>query len=433
MPSRVEMRLLAERGLRGVVVAVLVFLLWRSLFYKESSALRENVGGRPSSEALSTWSNRSTAPGKIHVQLDSVPSPLERAWLRALAGAGSAVTWSGNLPPVMIEAQPVASPTGGVKARVAAPTGSTVVIGDDVGVLDTLRAVNSGAALTLNSSVGGLTGRMAGATASTIPRDSVVLHKALVIGDANWESKFVVAALEEAGWKVDALIRVAPSVDVTQGSTAAIDTSRYSAVVALDGSASPYASRLVDYVQSGGGVVLAPPAAAADGMSSLRIGGVGQPPSDARAIQASGAVNLETLSLAPITSLRNDAIPLEKRGSSIAVAARRIGAGRILQLGYEDTWRWRMGGSDGAIRDHRMWWSGLLSSVAYAPRVPRTVETQQDEAPFASLVASIGPRSGQEVGANLGTSRSRWMVWLFIFLATALISEIASRRSRGAR
>src|SRR5207248_4874175 len=141
---------------------------------------------------------------------------------------------------------------------------------------------------------------------------------------------------------------------------------------------------LVDYAQSGGGVILAPQAAAADGMGSLRIGGVGQPPSDARAIQASGAVNLATLSLAPITSLRNDAVPLEKRGSSVAVAARRIGAGRILQLGYEDTWRWRMGGSDGAVRDHRMWWSGLLSSVAYAPRAPRFTETQQDEAPLAS-------------------------------------------------
>src|SRR5437762_9466762 len=101
MLSRVEMRVLAERGLRGIVVAILVFLLWKSLFYKESSTVQENAVGRPSIEALSTWSNRSNAPGKLHVQLDTVPSPLERAWLRALAGAGSAVTWSGNLPRLM--------------------------------------------------------------------------------------------------------------------------------------------------------------------------------------------------------------------------------------------------------------------------------------------------------------------------------------------
>src|SRR5260221_12504209 len=145
---------------------------------------------------------------------------------------------------------------------------------------------------------------MAGATASTVPRDSVVLHKVLVISDANWESKFVVAALEEAGWKVDALIRVAPSVNVTQGSMAAIDTAGYSAVVALDGSASPYANRLADYVQSGGGVVLAPQAAAVDAMSSLGIGGVGQPPSHARAIQESGPVNLASHSPDAITTFR---------------------------------------------------------------------------------------------------------------------------------
>jgi hypothetical protein len=308
------------------------------------------------------------------------------------------------------------------------------VIADEVGVLDTLRATNSGAAFTLSSSVGALTGRAKGASASTIPRDSVVLHKVLVIGDANWESKFVVAALEEEGWKVDALIRVAPTVDVTQGATAAIDTSRYSVVVALDGSASPYASRIMNYAQSGGGVVLGPQGASTDAMSLLRVGAIGQPPSDARAIQASGSVNLATLSLAPITSLRNDAVPLDKRGSSIAVAARRVGAGRVLQLGYEDTWRWRMGGTDGAVRDHRMWWSGLLSSVAYAPRIPRVMAPAVvDEAPTASLISAIGPRTEQSNVPDLQSSKSRWIIWLFIILAVGLVSETASRRLRGAR
>ena len=180
--------------------------------------------------------------------------------------------------------------------------------------------------------------------------------------------------------------------------------------------------------------MLAPQAAASDAMSPLRVGTVGQPPSDARAIQASGSVSLATLSLAPIMSLRNDAVPLDKRGSSTAIAARRMGAGRILQLGYEDTWRWRMGGSDGAIRDHRMWWSGLLSSVAYAPRIPRAISTSRpDEAPVASLVATIGPRTEASAGTQLATSKSYWLAWLFILLVTLLISEIASRRLRGAR
>ena len=342
----------------AIVIAVLAGMLWQSL-RKQPEAGNPEVSARGLAGVLPNWSRLSSAPNRVHVQLDSVPSSLERAWLGALAGAGSSVTWSGDLPALMIDAQPVASPTGGIKARVAAPSGSSVVMGDDVGVVDTVRAANAGAALALSSAAGSLTARVKGSVASTIPRDSVVLHKVLVIGDAGWESKFVVAALEEEGWKVDAFIRVAPGVDVTQGSAALIDTSRYSAVVALDGAASPYANRIIEFARSGGGVVLSPQAAALDALAPLRAGAVGGAASEARAIQASGSVNLATLALAPITSLRSDAIPLEKRGGAVAIAARRIGAGRALQFGYEDTWRWRMGGSEGAVRDHRVWWTGL--------------------------------------------------------------------------
>jgi len=432
MPSRAETRLRAESVLRGIVIAVLVGLLWQSL-RKQPEAGNADVGARGLA-ALSSWTTSSSAPGRVHVQLDSAPSALERAWLRALAGSGSRVTWSGDLPALMIGSQPVASPTGGIRARVAAPSGSAVVIGDDVGVVDTVRAQNAGAALLLSSDADKLDARVKGSVASTSLRDSVVLHKVLVIGDAGWESKFVVAALEEEGWKVDAFIRVAPDVDVTQGSAAPIDTSRYSAVVALDGAASAYANRIIEFAQSGGGVVLSPQAAALDALAPLRAGAGGGAVSEARAIQASGSVNLGTLALAPITSLRSDAIALEKRGAAVAIAARRINAGRALQFGYEDTWRWRMGGSEGAVRDHRVWWTGLVSSVAYAPRVPRQVAvTAVDEAPTASLVAAIGPPVHESSVANLNNSSRPWMVWFFVLLSLALIGEVASRRLRGAQ
>jgi hypothetical protein len=425
------MRVVAERVLRGIVIAILAGLLWQSL-HEQPAAVNPDVSGRGLAGVLPQWSTLSRAPGRIHVQLDNVPSPTERAWLRALAGSGSSVTWSGDLPALMIGAQPVASPTGGIRARIAAPSESAVVMGDDVGVVDTVRAQNAGATLILSSAAGQLNARVKGSVASTIPHDSVMLNKVLVIGDAGWESKFVVAALEEEGWKVDAFIRVAPGVEVTQGSAAPIDTSRYSAVVALDGAASSYANRIVEFVRSGGGVVLSPQAAAVDGMAPLRTGAVSGATSEGRAIQASGSVNLSTLSLAPIASLRGDAVPLEKRGSAVAIAARRINAGRALQLGYEDTWRWRMSGSDGSVRDHRMWWTGLLSSVAYAPRVPRSLATSLvDEAPMASLVAAIGPPVEESNIANLATSESHWMIWLFLLVSLALLGEIASRRMRG--
>jgi hypothetical protein len=233
---------------------------------------------------------------------------------------------------------------------------------------------------------------------------------------------------------VDAFIRVAPSVDVIQGSTAVIDTSRYSAVVALDGGASPYASRIVEFARSGGGVVLTPQAAPLDAIATLRAGVVGRPTSEARAIQSGGSVSLAVLALAPITALGSDAVPLERRAGTVAIAARRSGAGRSLQLGYQDTWRWRMGGDEEAVRDHRILWTGLVSSVAYAPLVrPATAATSSDEAPISQLVGAIGPNTPVGVVSPLSVKATVWIAWLFVLLAIGLGGEVASRRLRGAR
>jgi hypothetical protein len=432
MRSHAEMRVRVEQVLRGIVIVVLAAMLWQSLHARVDSGGRAVSARGIGRATLANWSSFAKAPGKIHLQLDSVPSSIERAWLGAIAGAGSSVTWSGDLPALMIDAQPVASPAGGTKLLVAAPSGSPVVMSDEVGVIDTLRPHDLGASVTLNSIAHHLTGRAKNSVASTVARDSVVLHKILVIGEAGWESKFVVAALEEEGWKVDALIRVAPGVDVTQGSSA-IDTSGYSAVVALDAGASPYANRIVEFARNGGGVILGPAAASLDAMASLRSGAIGRSTPAARGAQSGGLITLSTLPLVPITSLRNDATPFEKRGAAVAIAAERIGAGRVLQLGYEDTWRWRMSGGDGAVRDHRLWWTRLVSSVAYAPRSPRPSSTiSTDEAPMIGLVTAVGSASLLEATSGLSGNRSDPMVWLFVLLTLGLIGEIASRRLRGA-
>ncbi|MFL5486921.1 MAG: hypothetical protein ACJ8AJ_00410, partial [Gemmatimonadaceae bacterium] len=412
MPSRVELRIRAEQALRGVVIAALVVLLWQSLHEEASSVARSISARAVSRPSLEQWSKTPRPAAAIHVQLDSVPTPLERAWLRALAVAGSRVTWSGNLPPLMIEAQPVAAPTGGTRVLVASADRSSVVVSDDIGVIDTVATKSAGAVLTLSSVVGSVRARVNGSVATTMPRDSVLLHRVLVIGNAGWESKFVVAALEEEGWKVDARIRVAPAVDVTQGLPAVIDTSRYSAVIALDDAASPYANRIIAFARAGGGVVLGSQAASLDAMAPLRVGSVGRATSEARALQASGSVNLATLSLAPITSVRTDAVTLDKRAGVTAVAARRFNAGRVLQLGYEDTWRWRMGGADEAIRDHRLWWTELVSSVAYAPMSTRS-PVATDDAPLADLIAAVGASAAHGFAGNVPLTQSTWSFWLF--------------------
>jgi hypothetical protein len=334
----------------------------------------------------------------------------------------------------MIDAQPVASPEGGIRMRMAAPADSKVEIADEAGAIDSIQASEAGASLTVASAVGRLVGRVANSTATTTLSDSIALRKVLVIGSAGWESKFVVAALEESGWKVDAFIRVAPGVDVTQGSIASIDTARYSAVVALDNSVAPYAERIVGFARSGGGVVLGPGAAVLAAIAPLRSGGVGDASAPAQVTNISGSVTRGTLVMAPILQPRSDAIPLERRSETVALAARRFGAGRVLQSGYEDTWRWRMAGAESSVRDHRGWWTELVSNVAYAPRVSlpnRALDA--DAAPVADLVSALGPSTNPADVARSGLHPSHWASWLFALMSLALIAEVASRRLRGAR
>jgi hypothetical protein len=262
-------------------------------------------------------------------------------------------------------------------------------------------------------------------------RDSLLIHKVLVIGSAGWESKFVIAALEEEGWKVDAVIHIAPGIDVRQGDPTSIDTAHYSAVIALDTAAANFANRIGDYVQSGGGVVLTPEAASLGAIAPLRAGSVGRPTSVGN---APATLTLASLPVSPITP-RDDAIALSQRGSVTTLAARRFGAGRVLQIGYEDTWRWRMNGGDNGLREHRQWWSNLLSEVAYAPRIPRMGSTldagDDDPAPLADLVAKIGPATTSRTAAGLYSSEN-WVSWVFILFVVSLVAEVASRRTRGA-
>jgi hypothetical protein len=419
-----------------MVIAALLAMLWQML-----RAPRDSVGATISKRGLGgnvlgKWSGMAIAPERIHLLLDSAPTPVDRAWLAALAGAGSRVTWSGDVEPLMIDASPVAAPAGGTKVLVTAPRASLVVLSDEIGTIDTIRTLGVGASIALKGAKPRLIARAIGVAASTTVADSVALHKVAVIGSAGWESKFVIAALEEEGWKVDAFIRVAPGVDVTQGSAAAIDTSRYSAVVALDSAAAPYATRIAEFVRQGGGLVMEPGAALLDGMSALRAGNVGNVRSSSGDRQGNESMNEGTLPLRPILSLRGDAIPLQNRNGSVTLAARRVRAGRVLHTGYDETWRWRMDGGDDGVRDHRLWWTDLLSKVAYAAEAPRpssvatTALDTDDEAPLADLIASIGPAS-PDVSAHLSGTTWSWMIALFLLLALALLTEVTSRRSRG--
>jgi len=381
--------------------------------------------------ALRSWSIAGIAPDRAAIQLDSTPTPAARDWMKALAHSGTQVAWKGNLPPTAVSVQPIASPRGGLRVLAAAPNANRVAINDDLGLIEGASAHSGGASFDVPSASGNLVAITGGSKAKSDPADSIRIGRVLVLGAAGWEAKFVVAALEENGWKVDADMRVAPSVDVTQGSTASIDTARYSAVIALDGSAASRASDIARYVNSGGGLILAGTATSLEAFAGLRAGATGNIQTASILEAEPGTATLKSLALVPIVSLKPDAIRLDSRDGVTTSAARRHNSGRVLQAGYVDTWLWRMSGGDNGPADHRNWWTKSISSVAYAP-VVKEAAVGNDNAPVARLIEALGPQSQTATSlASHARSISLWL--LFAILSISLLGEWASRRLRGSR
>jgi hypothetical protein len=112
----------------------------------------------------------------------------------------------------------------------------------------------------------------------------------------------------------------------------------------------------------------------------------------------------------------------------------------VLQLGYEDSWRWRLEGDDAAPAAHRRWWSAVVGSVAHAPVVARrpvaagALRTRLDPAPRAALVRALGPATAGERGGPTVARGGRVPDSLLLVVALlALLLEWSSRRLRGAR
>src|SRR5690606_41870804 len=85
---------------------------------------------------------------------------------------------------------------------------------------------------------------------------------------------------------------------------------------------------------------------------------------------------------------------LARRGDDAAAAAWRVGEGKVIQVGYLDTWRWRLAGAgDDTMAELRAWWAAMVSSGAYAPRFPIHVAAAPEPTPLASHVAALGPPS----------------------------------------
>ena len=146
------------------------------------------------------------------------------------------------------------------------------------------------------------------------------------------------------------------------------------------------------------------------------------------------------LDLVPIVTLATGSVPLESRDGRVAVAARRIGAGRVIQVGYDNTWLWRMAGDDESPAAHRRWWSGLLSGlVPQRAPISRVVATAEhdtlDAAPVAALARDLGlPAVGRSaITANASPSllAALDLRWLLSVTLLSLVASWILRRWRG--
>ncbi|MHB1225344.1 MAG: hypothetical protein ACYC2G_15050 [Gemmatimonadaceae bacterium] len=431
-----------EVVLRLVALAAIVLVLVRTLG-RDDTGGGVRAAGDAVPAALARWSADPELT-EAHVSFDALPSNGVRQWIRALRASGVAVGYDlPTLAPLAVGVEAVADPARALRVLVAAPTDLAVEVRDALGVLDTLRAAAAGAELAGTALASPVTATGPGIAASAAVPDSLLLRPLLVLGRAGWESKFTIAALEERGWTVIARISVAPDVDVVQGAMPPLDTARLSAVIALDETAAPLAPAIARYVRSGGGLVLALDASRLPALAAIAPAraGVALPlASD----QLAGAEARRGLPLHALTALRDDALALESRGDAVAVAARRAGAGRVVQLGYDETWRWRMAGPAGAPAAHRAWWAALVAGVASTAVAEAAPDDSTgsaavgrgaalDDAPLARLIAAVGAPTAPPAVGRAAVTPTPLPWWALAVATAALLGEWASRRLRGVR
>ena len=421
-----------ELACRVVAVALLGWALWISLRPEKQLANNAQLDAEELPEALHRWAI-GPAPDSVHVGLDSLPAAQWRDWLVALRRAGSAVGWSGAVVPLAIAVEPVNAPAGGARLLIAGSPGDSVAVRDALGPLDTLHLTSAGGAVRVPALAEPAQASLGSVLARAVPHDSLVPGAVLVIGTAGWEARYAIAALEESGWQVDARLTIGPGLIVRRGTAGAVDTTRYAAVIALDSAAANDSRRLVSFVREGGGLVLSGIAARLPGLRGIAPGQPG-----ARVRPAVVAFTAETPRLAlgfyPVARLAADAVVLESRNGAPTIAARREGPGRVVQLGYDESWRWRMQGGQGGMEAHRQWWSSLVASAALVRGGRRDLSGMPADAaaPLVAVVAALGesvPRLESPAALPGRAGPDGWMLVISLLL---LLLEWASRRLRGA-
>lgn len=437
-----EWRLWSERSARAIALLALAAAWWLTgrPFAPDVQATEAAVRA----DDVRVLAAAASDPRRttLDLSLSAVPNAATRAVLHAAKQADVRVFWhpeADALPAVALGASPLVDPGGGTRVRASTSDSSPVLLSDSLGWLDSTAVSAGGVQWPVQGEARALRVGQRGTVAEVAAVASPRLGRVRLFAAAGWESRFAVDALEEAGWEVDAEFSIAPRVAVTSGAPAALDTARYAAVIALDSTAWSSAAAIARYVASGGGVVLFPGAAEGRAFAAVRLGSVGLPlvgiPGGLR-----GPTPRTGLSVYPIGGLSDDAVVLERdarEGAPVAVVAARRGAGRVVQVGWTESWEWRMLGGDDAVAAHRDWWRALVQRAAYAPSLnslARWSPLPGAAAPLADLVARVGvPREATAEAEADGSVPSPAPAWLFLVAAVALLTEWWSRRLRGAR
>ncbi len=444
MPSRAELRVPVEWALRGALVVALATALWRSVQPATASSLTRTVAASALGRELGgvVADPRVTT---VDVAIDVMPTRADRDMLVASRRAGMLVRWHDLPPALAIEVVRGREPDARSRVLVVAEDSAALALADSAGLIDTVRATG-GATIDVATIVGSVRVQQ-GAFSAVVLSDAKDLllgvpgagpslrsgrqpspGAVLVLGRADWEGKFVMSALDEAGWQVRASLPVAPGVAVRDDGVLPLDTSRYDVVVALDSSASAYGAAIARFVAEGGGLVASGEALDLESIRTLVPGRAGSR-LPGRILLAGDSVRPRDLPLRPVTLTRADAMTLDRQPAGAALVARRAGMGRVLAVGYDESWRWRMLGGASGLPAHRAWWSGAAGSVA---RERVTAQPSgSDAAPLASLVSALG---GPVAAAATRVQRDRdaLPLLLLILIASCLLAETASRRFRGA-
>jgi hypothetical protein len=426
MRSPDSRRAFVEAMLRVVSVMVMATLAIRFWLGVPGVRLEATASTQTLDSALAAWSR--VAPRRATLRASLTPNATQRDWLLALRRTGSELAWTAEDTlgsALVVEAAPLAE--GLSRLALLGTPEQNALISDRLGRVDSIRIGRMGAAWVRLRPLGTIRAALSTSSPVTAERDSLVAKPLLLLGSAGWEAKFVAAALEEDGWSMSSRMTVAPGAVVRQGTSATIDTASYGAVIVID-SVSPLDAGMISrFVNEGGGLLASGPGVRHPSLRRLLprqsseiagiLGGLQGP------FPRSG-LNTRTL-----VAFGNNVV-FERRNGAVIVSALRVGSGRVVAAGYDDTWRLRMVPADErAPRAHREWWSSMAGNVVQVRLVPRETPPV-DEAPYAATVAALGrPLPVGELPD--GSSPFPWDELLAAVGAAALLGEFLSRRLRG--